>query len=207
MTEEQTEYVKRKYDNISRKYDKKLEKTEMKFLGEWRKNLLKGLKGDILEIGVGTGKNLKYYDKDANVTGIDLSSEMLGKAKEKQKILNRKFKLIQMDAQDLRFEDKTFDCVICTLFLCSAPDPVRVIKEMKRVCKKNGKILMIEHMLSKNKIIASIEHLISPINYWIHGCKLNRDTVENIKKAGLEIEKETNLRYFDVFRRIEITNN
>ena len=207
MTEEQTEYVKRKYDNISRKYDKKLEKTEMKFLGEWRKNLLKGLKGDILEIGVGTGKNLKYYDKDANVTGIYLSSEMLGKAKEKQKILNRKFKLIQMDAQDLRFEDKTFDCVICTLFLCSAPDPVRVIKEMKRVCKKNGKILMIEHMLSKNKIIASIEHLISPINYWIHGCKLNRDTVENIKKAGLEIEKETNLRYFDVFRRIEITNN
>ena len=207
MTEEQTKYVKRKYDNLSRKYDKKLEKKEEKFLGEWRKNLLNGLSGKILEIGIGTGRNLEYYSKDADVTGIDFSYEMLAKAKEKQKMLNRQFKLIQMDAQDLRFEDKTFDYAICTLFLCSAPDPVSVIKEMKRVCKKNGKILMIEHMLSKNKIIASIEHLISPINYWIHGCKLNRDTAENIKKAGLKIDKEINLRYFDVFRRIEITNN
>jgi len=87
--------------------------------------------------------------------------------------------------------------------LCSVPDPVKALKEMKRVCKKNGKIIMIEHMLSKHKLIAFFEHLHNPITRFLFGFNVNRKTDENVKKAGLKIKKIQNMAFFDVFRKIE----
>jgi len=168
----------------------------------WRNKLIGNLKGKILEIGVGTGKNLDYYSSDADITGIDLSSKMLEKAR--QKVSSTNIKLHHMDAQNLKFKDNTFDYALCTFVLCSVPDPIKAIQEMSRVCKKGGRILMLEHVLSNNWFIALIEHLHNPITRILWGYNVNRKTTENINKAGLNIEKEINLAFVDVFRRIEI---
>ncbi|MFQ5532205.1 MAG: class I SAM-dependent methyltransferase [Candidatus Nanoarchaeia archaeon] len=198
-----TKKTQKRYDKFSRIYDILEAPIEKSRFSRWRKTLLKNLKGNILEIGVGTGKNLEYYGKKAKVTGIDLSPGMLEKAKERKKELGRDFKLIQMDAQNLKFKDNSFNYVISTFVLCSVPDPVKTAKEMKRVCKKNGKILLLEHMLSKYKLIAFFEHIHNPITKTLFGFNTNRKTIENLKKAGLKIKKQENLAFFDVFRKIK----
>lgn len=206
--DKQTQIVQKKYNRYSKFYDRLQNSIEKNRFSKWREKLLESLKGSVLEVGVGTGKNLPYYNEDAKVVGIDLSPKMLEKAKIKLNELNNEnITLIEMDAQKLEFKDNSFDYVVCTFVLCSVPDQVKVLKEMKRVCKKNGKILMIEHMLSDYKIIAFFEHLHNPITRTFFGFNVNRKTIENIKKAGLMPQKVTNLAFFDVFRKIEIENN
>ncbi|MDP2926402.1 MAG: methyltransferase domain-containing protein [Nanoarchaeota archaeon] len=207
MLDKQTQIVQKKYDRFSRFYDLLEGSMEKYKFSRWRKDLLSNLKGKILEVGVGTGKNLSYYDKNAEVIGIDLSPKMLKKAKIRlTKLNNPNITLMQMDAQKLEFKDNSFDYVVCTFVLCSVPDPVKVLREMKQVCKKKGKILMLEHMLSNYKIIAFFEHIHNPITKTLFRFNVNRKTIENINKAGLKIDKVKNLGFFDVFRRIEIIN-
>ncbi len=202
--DEKTEKIIKKYNRFSYIYDVFEKPMESAMFNRWRSGLISPLKGKILEIGVGTGKNLSYYNKEAKVIGIDLSPGMLSKAEERLKQnKNKNIKLIEMDAQNLKFKDNSFDYVICTFVLCSVPDPVKALKEMKRVCKKNGKIIMIEHMLSKHKLIAFFEHLHNPITRFLFGFNVNRKTDENVKKAGLKIKKIQNMAFFDVFRKIE----
>ncbi len=203
MLDKKTKKVQKRYDRFSYFYDWIEEDFEKRTLDKWRKNLLKNLRGSVLEIGVGTGKNLKYYPKNAKVIGIDLSAKMIAKAKEKLKILNnKKIKLIGMDAQNLKFNDESFDYVVCTFVLCSVPYPVKVLKEMKRVVKKNGKILMLEHTKSRHFLIKILQHIHNPLTRFLFGFNVNRDTLENIKKAGLDY-KYKNLAFFDVFKKIE----
>ena len=103
----------------------------------------------------------------------------------------------------MKLKDNSFDCVVCTFVLCSVPEPVIALKEMRRVVKKNGKILMLEHMLSNHWPIALFEHLHNPITRFLFGFNVNRKTVDNVKRAGLIVKKVDNLAFFDVFRRIE----
>ncbi len=199
-----TEKTKKRYNRFSYIYDLVEIPMENSLFKKWRTDLINPLKGNILEIGVGTGKNLSYYNKEAKVIGIDLSPGMLSKAEERLKQLNRKnIKLMEMDAQNLKFKDNSFDYVICTFVLCSIPDPIKALEEMKRVVKPNGKILMIEHMLSKNKLIAFYENIHNPITRFLFGFNVNRKTDENVIKAGLKIIKMKNMAFFDVFRKIE----
>jgi len=202
--EKATEKTMGKYNRFSYIYDLFESPMENSVFKKWRADLINPLRGNILEVGVGTGKNLSYYNKEAKITGIDLSPGMLSKAKERLKLLRRRnISLIEMDAQNLKFKDNSFDYIICTFVLCSVPDPVKTLKEMKRVVKPNGKILMIEHMLSKNKLIAFYEHIHNPITRFLFGFNVNRKTDENVEKAGLKIRKMQNMALFDVFRKIE----
>ena len=202
--EKATEKTIRRYNRFSYIYDLFEKPMEASVFKKWRSELIKPLRGDVLEIGVGTGKNLSYYNKEAKVTAIDISSGMLSKARNKLKETNNKnIKLMEMDAQNLKFKNNSFDYVICTFVLCSVPDPVKALQEMKRVCKKNGKIIMIEHMLSKNKFIAFYENIHNPITRFLFGFNVNRKTDENVIKAGLKIIKMKNMAFFDVFRKIE----
>lgn len=206
--DEKTKTVQKKYDRFSRFYDSLEGIFEKNIFGKWRKDLVGNLKGKILEVGVGTGKNLHYYNKNARVIGIDVSSKMLEKAKIKlNKLKNKNINLLQMDAQKLEFKDNSFDYAVCTFVLCSVPDPVIALNEMKRVVKKNGKILMIEHVLSDYKIIAFFEHLHNPITRSLFGFNVNRNTIENIKKAGLKPCRVSNMAFFDVFKKIIINKN
>ncbi len=199
-----TKKTKKKYDRFAKFYDLFEGGMEKKKFSCWRKQILGNLKGNILEIGVGTGKNLKYYNQNAKVVGIDLSPKMLAKAKDKLKILrNKNIKLEEADAQKLKFKDNSFDYVVCTFVLCSVPDPVKALKEMKRVVKKKGKILMLEHTKSDYFIIKVFQYIHNPLSKALLGVNINRDTLGNIRKVGLE-PKYKDLAFFDVFKKIEV---
>ncbi|MBR9704589.1 class I SAM-dependent methyltransferase [Candidatus Pacearchaeota archaeon] len=206
MLDKKTIKVQKKYDRFSRFYDSLEGGIENKLFSNWRKKLIGNIMGEILEIGVGTGKNLEYYNKNANVIGIDLSSKMLEKAKKKLKILkNKNIKLMEMDALKLRFKNNSFDYIINTFVLCSVPFPVNVIREMKRVLKKDGKILMLEHTKSDHIILKMFQEIHNPITKALFGFNVNRNTIENIKKAGFK-PKYKNIAFFDVFKKIEVKN-
>ncbi|MGE5632390.1 MAG: class I SAM-dependent methyltransferase [Caulobacteraceae bacterium] len=102
-------------------------------------------------MGVGTGKNIPYYPEYIDITAIDFSGKMLAKAREKAPKYNKQVELIQMDAQNMDFADNAFDRVFTTYVFCSVPDSIKGLKEIKRVCKPGGNIIMIEHVRSEKK--------------------------------------------------------
>lgn len=162
---------------------------------DWRKELIGHVRGKVLEVGVGTGANLAYYPLEVEVTGIDFSSGMLKQARKKLTGLeNQKMiELVEMDAQALDFPDDSFDFVIATCVYCSVPDPVKGLQEMRRVCKPEGRILMLEHMRSENPVMGSLMDLSNPLVVKLWGANINRRTLDNIHKAGLKIEKNEKL--------------
>ncbi len=119
----------------------------------WRKELFSGLKGRILDIGIGTGKNIPYYPDYCEVVGVDISEKMLSHAKEKA-VKRDNVSLFRMDAENLGFKNNSFDHVITTFVLCSVPEPISALKEMKSVYRPDGMVMNLEHMKSENKLIA-----------------------------------------------------
>src|SRR6187549_1297755 len=130
----------------------------------------------VLEVGVGTGINLSLYPKDSAITGIDFSSSMLEKARERavRKDVPHRVRLLQMDAADLKFADDSFDIVYAPYLISVVPDPVKVAQEMSRVCRPGGRVIILNHFLSPNPILSKLERMISP--YTIHiGFKADLD--------------------------------
>lgn len=183
--------IKNRYNRVSNIYDL----MDKMIKNDWRKELIGHVRGKVLEVGVGTGANLSYYPKGVQVTGIDFSSGMLKQARKKLTGLeNQKtIGLVEMDAQALDFPDDSFDFVISTCVYCSVPDPVKGLQEMRRVCKPEGRILMLEHMRSENPVMGSLMDLSNPLVVKLWGANINRRTLDNIHKAGLKIEKNEKL--------------
>lgn len=153
---------------------------------------------------MGTGKNIPYYSGDIEITGIDLSSGMLkGAKKVLAKEENDHVTLREMDAQQMDFPDEIFDEVVATFVFCSVPDPVLGLTEALRVTKPGGRLHLLEHMLSKNESLALLMKMLdSPVHY-LSGVHIARKTVENVEKAGWEINQVQELISNGVFRMIE----
>lgn len=198
-----TEATKRRYNRIAPIYDLMEGLVERSRYNNWRELLWSKVgAGKILEVGVGTGKNFPYYPANAEITAIDFSEEMLSRAIEKAEKQKVKVNLQQMDVQNLCFEDNTFDTVVATFVFCSVPDPIKGLMEIGRVCKSGGKVLLLEHVLSSNRVIAWLMNLANPVVVRIMGPNINRKTVENVGKSGLEVEKVTELAA-GIFKLIE----
>jgi ubiquinone/menaquinone biosynthesis C-methylase UbiE len=202
--EQELKKVKKRYDRFSTFYDASEAIIEKGLFGKWRMRTISNLTGKVLEVGVGTGKNLPYYSNKVDLTAIDISPGMLKKAKMKSRKLSLNIDFHLMDAQNLDFKDESFDYIVSTFVLCSVPDPVIALKEMIRVLKPDGKILTLDHVLSKNKIIAMWEKVHNPITVRLFGFNVNRDTLDNMRRAGLEV-KDENIAFFDVFKRFTCT--
>jgi len=200
-----TEKVRKRYDRISKVYDIFEQPMEIMALKKWREEVAKDLKGKVLEVGVGTGKNIPYYPDDIEVTAIDFSEKMLAKATRKANELNKKVKLIHMDAQNMDFPDNTFDTVFTTCVFCSVPDPVKGLEEIRRVCKPDGKIIMIEHVRSEKKVLGLIMDTLNPLTVNLYGANINRRTVNNIGMAGFTEVEVTNITS-DIVKKIVINN-
>lgn len=142
---------------------------------------------------MGTGRNIEFYPDDADVIGIDFSPKMLEKARERAVKLNKHITLMEMDIQSLAFPDETFDTIICTCVFCSVPDPIKGLKEIFRVCKKDVRILMREHMRSQNRFLGSVMDMLNPIVVRMIGSNINRRTLDNLREAGLIVETNQNL--------------
>jgi len=198
-----TEAARKRYDRIAPVYDLMEGMVERSRYSRWRELLWSKVEGNkILEVGVGTGKNFPYYPSHTEITAIDFSKKMLSRAQEKAEKQGITVKLQQMDVQNLTFEDNTFDTVMATFVFCSVPDPVKGLKEIGRVCKPGGKVLLLEHVLSANRILAFLMNLVNPIVVRAMGPNINRKTVGNVANSGLKVEKVTDLAV-GIFKLIE----
>jgi phosphatidylethanolamine/phosphatidyl-N-methylethanolamine N-methyltransferase len=140
----------------------------------------------VLEVGVGTGINLPLYPKGCGVTGIDFSSSMLEKARDRVSRMGlRNFRLLQMDAADLKFADNAFDIVYAPYLISVVPDPVKVAREMRRVCRPGGQIIFLNHFLSPHPMLSRVERLISPFTIHI-GFKADLDLPAFLAQADLQ---------------------
>jgi phosphatidylethanolamine/phosphatidyl-N-methylethanolamine N-methyltransferase len=140
----------------------------------------------VLEVGVGTGINTSLYPAHCQVTGIDLSTSMLEKARERvSRERLRHIRLMEMDAASLTFEDETFDIVYAPYLISVVPDPVQVVREMRRVCRRGGRIIVLNHFRSSNRLLSAIERAISPLTVHI-GFKSDLDLPGFLAQAELQ---------------------
>src|SRR2546423_9365813 len=186
VTVVENDFVARVYENIAWGYDLVFGPT----LHPGRVDAIKrmGIKpGDrVLEVGVGTGINVDLYPADCAVTGIDLSSSMLEKARERVARKGvRNVRLLQMDAASLKFADDSFDIVYAPYVISVVPDPVAVTREMRRVCRPGGRIVIVNHFRSDNQAVAWIERMISPLTVHV-GFKSDLDLPAFLAQAELE---------------------
>ena len=204
MQDEANEIMKR-YDRVSPIYDIFEAPMELMAMKQWRKELMSELHGKVLEVGVGTGKNIEYYPEGIDIIGIDFSQGMLKRARKRVESLGRQVELLQMDAQSMDFADNTFDTVFTTCVFCSVPNPVKGLEEIRRVCKNGGKIILIEHVRSEKKLLGLLMDVLNPVIVNLYGANINRKTVENVRAAGFADVHVTNL-YDDIVKKIVIRN-
>jgi ubiquinone/menaquinone biosynthesis C-methylase UbiE len=198
-----TERTRRRYDRLAPFYDLFGVPMERGRLSVWRRRLLERIKGPLaLEVGIGTGKNMPFYPPGVKVTGIDLSPQMIERAKRRGSSLGLHMDLRIMDAQKLDFPDNHFDTVFATFVFCSVPDPVSGLMEMRRVCKPSGRLLLLEHMQSRHRGLAWLLEMLNPLIVRFMGANINRNTMENIRKAGWEVDLEQCL-WLDIVRWVE----
>lgn len=199
-----TKKTRRRYQRISRFYDL-METLAEKRYHPWREKLWAKINGtEVLEVGVGTGKNMSHYPAVAHITGIDLTPGMLEQARKKARTsgIDSHVDLQLGDAQALDFPDNSFDTGLATFVFCSVPDPVLGLREMKRVVRPGGKVLLLEHMRSPNSTLGVLMDLLNPLVVRMVGANINRRTVDNVRKAGLEIEQVEDLGMGGIFKMI-----
>lgn len=186
-----TSWARSKYDKHARRYDR----NEGRLIPrEWRELVISHARGRVLEVGVGTGQNLPLYDPRVidELVAIDFSPGMLAHAHNKP--CRVPLTLLEMDAQRLELPDASFDTVLATLVFCTVPDPVQGLREMRRVCKPGGRIVLLEHVRIDKPVIGSLMDLLNPLFRALMGENINRRTVEYVRLAGMNIDRVTNVK-------------
>ncbi len=221
IDERATALTRARYERLSTIYDLMEGLAESRYR-PWREKLWAMVRGDrILEIGVGTGKNMPYWPKDvqtfapparacpdakrvegAGVTGIDLTPGMLERAQRRAKALGLNADIRLGDAQVLDFPDASFDTAVATFVFCSVPDPVLGLRELKRVVRPGGQVLLLEHVRAANSILGAVMDAINPLVVRMMGANVNRRTVENVRASGLAVESVEDLGMGGIFKLI-----
>ena len=194
--------IRRRYDRIAPVYDLLESLMELRF-SRWRRELWSRLDGaEILEIGVGTGKNFRHYPPFGRVTAIDFSQRMLERACNKRRSHRTPVRLVLADVQELPYRARTFDAAIATFVFCSVPDPVLGLQEVRRVLRSGGKLLLLEHVLSQGRLLRRIMKRLAPLVCVLCGARIDRDTVHNVHAAGFSNVQVNDLA-LDIVKRIE----
>ncbi len=190
------------YERNARLYDIAESPMEFAAFNRWRKLLFSHVSSErFLEIGVGTGKNIHYYPGESRPVAIDFSGNMLARAKRTAAQAGRNVDLELMDVEHLAFPDQSFDTVVATFVFCSVPDPIRGLREVRRVCKPTGRVILLEHVRPSGPLLGRIFDLLNPLAVRLSGANINRRTVENAREAELHVTMEQNL-FSDIVKLI-----
>jgi len=192
---------KKRYNRLAPLYDQFESPMELFNYSRWRKMMHQYVskEGTILEVGVGTGKNLAFYNEHQRIVAVDISDKMLQRAKTKQSLAD--VNIVQMDVEELGFPDQVFDAAISTYVFCSVEDPINGLSEIRRVLKPGAPVTFLEHMRSEKEMMGKVMDVLNPIVAKNFGPNINRRTVKNIQKAGFKILIEVHL-LTTVFRLI-----
>ncbi len=201
MRMNKTETIRHRYNRIAPIYNLLDAVMEARMFKKERTALVQQASGAILEVGVGTGKNLPHYHKDADLYGIDFSPRMLAKAEHIARDLNTSVHLLEMDVQALAFADNSFDCVVTTCVFCSVPDPIKGLAEIHRVLKPGGQLLMLEHVRSDGAVKGKLMDWLNFIPVHLYGANINRRTLDNLHEAGFNRIESSNA-WSDILKRI-----
>ncbi len=194
--------TQRRYDRQAALFDLMETPVEAAIFKRLRERLWEDVgAGRVLEIGVGTGKNLPYHPGGARSVAADISPRMLMRAATRAQRLGRDVDLVLADAQHLPFRNGAFDAAADTFVFCSVPDPVAGLREARRVVRDGGRIHLLEHVRAPSRIVGRIMDVLNPIAVRLSGANINRDTVSNVQKAGVTLE-EVESRGFGILKLI-----
>lgn len=201
-SDERTERARRAYDRGAWLYDLREWLPERLAFRRWRAELW-GLvpDGRVLEVGVGTGKNLPFYRDGHEVTAIDFSPKMLRRAEALAERRNIPVRLELMDAQSMDLDDAAFDSAVSAFVFCSMPDPVQGLREVRRVLRPGSRAYLLEHVLSKKRGLSWLMRRANGLARVMSGANIDRDTVANVEAAGLRIVEVRDL-FADVVKLI-----
>jgi ubiquinone/menaquinone biosynthesis C-methylase UbiE len=194
------------YDQIADQYEKKIW-FDQHILGvaRLRKKLLSKATGKILDVACGTGQNFPPFAPNSEITAVDLSPKMLEIARRNATRHGLDVNLAVLDAEKLEFTDGRFDTVVSTLSTCTFPNPVKALQEMKRVCRPDGLILLLEHGHSNLPWLANFQDRNEYQHYQDHaGCRWNQDPLDLVRSAGIKVLKSKR-NILGMFHSIEAT--
>jgi ubiquinone/menaquinone biosynthesis C-methylase UbiE len=185
---------KRVWDKSAPSYDKQIAFFEKIWFGGGREWLGERANGRILEVAIGTGRNLPHYPAGATITGIELSPAMLAIARQRAAGLGPDVDLHEGDAEHLPFADASFDAVVCALSLCTIPGPATAISEMKRVLVPGGRLLLLDHIASTWPPVYTAQWLLERITIRAAGEHFTRRQLPLVHAAGFQIIETERLK-------------
>lgn len=200
------ERLTRIYDARASHWDQREARAENLMVGTMRDRLVRELQGDVLDVGMGTGETLRRLQASdvpvTSYTGVDLSTGMLAQASRYSNSSRFPVRLQQANAESLSmFADNTFDTVTGSLVLCTIPDNEAALREMARVVKPSGKIVVIEHVLTTNPLLKGAMKLAAPLQVRAMGCHIDRQTDRIIRNLGFSVEQD-HARFAGIFHLI-----
>jgi phosphatidylethanolamine/phosphatidyl-N-methylethanolamine N-methyltransferase len=179
------------YDRIAPIYDIALWPFERLVIARWRVRLRSLVTGpQALEAGVGTGLNIPFYPQDVRVTSVDISRRMLDQARRRVDRSGAAVRVLQADVQSLPFADHFFDTAFATFLFCSVQDPVRGLRELRRVVKPGGLLLLLEHVRPESAWSGALFDRLTPLSVRLTGEHINRRTGDHVRSTGWEVRTE-----------------
>jgi ubiquinone/menaquinone biosynthesis C-methylase UbiE len=188
MSRDSTAFIRDHYNSVAGRYDALIQVPERLLFADGRRWGAGQARGNVLEIAVGTGRNLPHYPPDTHVTGIDLSSAMIAIARSRADQAGFPVDLHVADAQDLPFPDESFDTVVATLALCSIPDDTAAAAEIARVLRPGGTLVLLEHVRSPSPVVRAVQRLLQPLLLRLEGDHLLREPDKRVEASGLDCE-------------------
>jgi len=190
----ETDRVRKVQDKHASGYDRQMGFFERLLFAGTREWACSQMKGEVLEIAVGTGRNIPLYPTDVRVTAVELSPQMLALAKARSKELAADVDLRLGDAQALDFEDARFDTVLITFALCTIPDDRRAAEEAFRVLRRGGQLVAVEHVRSPVRAVRAAQRMIDPLSVRFGADHLVREPLDYLADVGFQVEEVARLK-------------